>query len=240
MISFGETLNLLSKHLNPWLEKFFAVEIRRARPKWYSSRVLRHYLSSDPKLIFDVGANVGNISRLLSKEFPSANIHSFEPVPRSHEKLKILSKNNKNIFAINVALSDARGRLKMNVPADAEKARVCGDPSEGTGNTFDVTAERVDEYCAKNSIDVIDLLKIDAEGHDLNVLKGCGASLRNTRVVVCEVGFPKTPTPWCDFQEVFAFLSKAGFDLAGLYDVQYDGSGQMAFANALFVNSKQP
>ncbi len=46
-------------------------------------------------------------------------------------------------------------------------------------NKYMVNSCRLSEIIKKNSVNKIDLLKIDTEGHELQVLKGAGSFLKN-------------------------------------------------------------
>ena len=54
--------------------------------------------------------------------------------------------------------------------------------------TRQVKSVSLDDYCHKQSLDRVDLLKIDAEGAELGVLSGASYVLENLRpVIICEV-----------------------------------------------------
>ena len=54
--------------------------------------------------------------------------------------------------------------------------------------TRQVKSVSLDDYCRKQSLDRVDLLKIDAEGAELGVLSGASYVLENLRpVIICEV-----------------------------------------------------
>ena len=98
------------------------------------------------------------------------------------------------------------------------------------------------EFCDKNNINSIDILKTDTEGYDLEVLRGGSKMLeaRKIKFVLSEVAFypGKENT---QFLPVFDFLSPYGFRFYGLYDCAYWGTNLakgIMFSNALFVNEK--
>src|SRR4051812_13267759 len=52
-------------------------------------------------VLFDVGANVGNYSAALLRQFPAAKIFAFEPNPKSFERLQ--SRFTERIECLNMA-----------------------------------------------------------------------------------------------------------------------------------------
>ena len=50
-------------------------------------------------------------------------------------------------------------------------------------NVTTVQVETLDNYCQRNSISKIDLLKIDTQGYDLEVLRGAKQMLSEHRII---------------------------------------------------------
>ena len=71
--------------------------------------------------VFDVGANVGVWTVLMSKYNPSARIHSFEPNSATFKLLEVNVKENGcgNVSLINAAASDREGTTLFQVPPSA-------------------------------------------------------------------------------------------------------------------------
>jgi FkbM family methyltransferase len=101
-----------------------------------------------------------------------------------------------------------------------------------------VTVTTIDYFCQKREIDRIDLLKIDAEGHDLEVVQGASRMLAagSVAMVLAEVGFTPGDDRHVLFDDVRDLLSPYGFRLFGIYGQQPEWTGErgLRFANALF------
>jgi hypothetical protein len=54
------------------------------------------------------------------------------------------------------------------------------------GQRFEISIDTVDDYCKRKGISSIQLLKIDAEGHDLDVLRGAPSMLANRAIDVIQ------------------------------------------------------
>jgi FkbM family methyltransferase len=137
-----------------------------------------------PRIIFDVGANEGDWTDAALVAFPKASVHLFEPAPALQETLgRRFSGRPVTINAL--ALSDRSGTAQLEFhPATTQvstlhhDAGVFRDPSE----LIEVGLRTGDEYCASAGVSAIDFLKIDAEGHDLAVLKGFTGMIEGNRV----------------------------------------------------------
>jgi len=116
------------------------------------------------RLIFDVGANVGQSVVEFQRDFPSAVILSFEPDRNSFDILQRV-----NGRAYNLALSSSPGQLRFDnrSPVSEVRAIAC---DQGDESLPIVSVTTVDQFCSEQNIKHIDLLKIDTEGHDLEVL----------------------------------------------------------------------
>ena len=131
----------------------------------------------DPKLVFDVGANIGDFSRLVQRASPTTKIIAFEPQPKTYDHVTA-QISGPDIQIEPLALSDFIGEAELFDTASAEWTSVASLNREsveayvGDVRSFTTKVTTVDAYCAEHGIESIDLLKIDAEGHDLHVMRG--------------------------------------------------------------------
>ena len=130
----------------------------------------------------DVGVYRGVYSYEMSKY--SKNVHSFEPNPIIFEYInKNLKKIINNIFLYNYALSNKNEVIDLKVPIRNEKynrenfeefyelgrATIHQENTFKRYEKFQITSKKIDEFNFKNNISFI---KIDVEGHELEVIKG--------------------------------------------------------------------
>lgn len=125
----------------------------------------------EPKVIFDVGANIGVISALLANLYPDAKIFAFEPEEQNFE---ILLKNTceyPNITAKNVALGSSTGGRTLYESDDVNNFGGFSFHPMGSDlmKPLPVMQSSVeDEINAAGG--AVDLLKLDTEGAEFEIL----------------------------------------------------------------------
>jgi FkbM family methyltransferase len=148
-------------------------------------------LAEIPKLLrpgdwaIDVGANVGYYTCKLAEAVgPTGRVLSFEPMPGTFELLaaNVRAAHAHNVTLFNAAASSSVCVAGMDVPRFTET---------GLDNYYQAhLSERGAHQVLCLPLDIIPtprpvrLVKIDAEGHDLQVLKGMEALIRKDRPVL--------------------------------------------------------
>jgi hypothetical protein len=125
--------------------------------------------------------------------------------------------------------------------ANTRRFRVLFDVGANVGQTAERRLERievstVDEFCDRHRIDGIDVLKIDAQGCDLDVLLGAERMISAKRVpfVFVEVGFQLNDIINSPFAPLDGHLTARGFGLCGFYN--QTGCGRRNAAPYLFFS----
>jgi FkbM family methyltransferase len=190
---------------------------------------------SDAKVIFDVGANIGQTARTYRRLFPQAEIWSFEPFPDSYASL-CRSLSDQRFHAEPLALSDRAARAPLNIGAVSYTNSMLRRETD-TGQTIEIETDTLDHFCSERGITNIDILKVDVEGAEDRVFKGARSlfSRGAIRSVFVEVYFNPVYEGMPLFWDLQAQLDKWGFSLFGLYSLIPTGNGALSFANALYV-----
>jgi FkbM family methyltransferase len=134
--------------------------------------------------VVDVGANHGDWSRLVLSHSPQAAIHMFEIMPPIAASLRAQAWPAQAVIN-DVGLSDRQGELDIAFNPALDGYSGTHPPKQLLAAGFETVRCRVvtgDEYCRARAITSIDLLKVDAEGHDFNVLRGF-ATLIDARAI---------------------------------------------------------
>jgi FkbM family methyltransferase len=120
-------------------------------------------------IIFDVGANFGFYSLLLAATNDCEHVFAFEPESETFKRLKkniALNGLEKSVKAIPLGLSDIRGPARLSTEDGNSGASFIGPAGQP------IQVETLDGFCSINSIERLDFLKIDVEGHEMHVLAG--------------------------------------------------------------------
>ena len=140
----------------------------------------------------DVGANIGYFSRLASDW--GCTTHSFEPHPKLFERLKDNLPEMKTTRLYQKALSSQQGSFDLYIPENWESnAGIASLEPLPNGEKVKVQTERLDDL----GITDIDVLKVDVEGHELEVFKGAEGLLDSKNIghiIFEEFGGPQAPT----------------------------------------------
>lgn len=140
-------------------------------------------------IVFDAGANIGAYSMEVSKIFKHRKIKvfSFEP---SQETFKNLTQNLEgilNVIPVNYGLSDKEATINLfSDSSSSGLASVYNRRLDHFNKKLDKTEKieltTIDAFCINNKIENIDFLKIDVEGHELNVLHGASRMINNGKI----------------------------------------------------------
>ncbi|MDT7041796.1 FkbM family methyltransferase [Candidatus Nitronereus thalassa] len=129
---------------------------------------------------FDVGANAG-LMGLLAAYDRNAKVFFVEPHPRLAQTVQNnydLNSFKHPAHVLQWAASDREGEATLHVhDSRNDGAHTLIEFSESVGSHI-VQTKRLDWFLEKAGITLVDLMKIDAEGHDYEVLVGLGEFLR--------------------------------------------------------------
>ncbi len=168
-------------------------------------------LATPGALAADVGANIGYMTSILAAR--GAVVHAFEPCPSTLEELRqnVARWPGARVTVHPLALSDRAGRLHLVIPPpEAQNPGLAAIGTEGV----EVEASTLDRVL--EGVRQLDMLKLDVEGHELQVLRGSTALLAAgaIRHIVFEEHRP-VPSP------VTEFLARHGYQIFALsYDVR--------------------
>jgi len=129
-----------------------------------------------PGMIFcDVGANLGVFTLFAAKLVgPKGHVFAFEPVPSNFHALKhnVEINNQANVTCISKAVAETNGVSKLYLSDYNGSHSLIDNPAAFSGIVIDVKTVRLDSLETLNHIDV---LKIDVEGSELQVIRSLGS-----------------------------------------------------------------
>ena len=181
------------------------------------SAVLRG-LGSEPVLAIDIGGNIGNYSKELRNKCSGLEIHIFEPSSINVSKLLSHFHDDPRIYINSCGISDVKGTATLySDTAGSGLGSMTKRRLDHFGIDFNASEEiitvRFEDYW-KSTLNsrIIDILKIDIEGHEMDALFGLGDALAAIKVIQFEFGGCNIDTR-SYFQDFYYFFQKNNFSL---------------------------
>jgi len=179
-------------------------------------------------IFIDIGAHKGESIDFFSKNLKIKKIYSFEASSKNFKILKKKYKNNKFLFLENIALSSNVSEKifnqcdesssstfsKINTKSDYLKKKMKYLNISKPNNFFkkiSIKTNTLDNYLNEKKILIIDLIKMDTEGHELEILKGLEKNLINVKTIIFEHHYDNMLEKNYTFSDINQFLKKNSF-----------------------------
>ena len=196
------------------------------------------------KTIFDVGANIGEWTKMVRDRTIDQDIHCFEPMPLVFRRL-VFNTSELNVLPNSFGLSSQCEIRDMLFDHDNDRLTTpCLELARVQPEVIPLYMVDGSSYCRSRGIDFIDFLKIDTEGHEFQVLRGFGEELKEKRIKIIqfEYGYANILTKdlLIDFYRLLGSdytigkLSPDGVDFKtyGLLDEDFKGPNYVAVHNS--------
>jgi len=179
--------------------------------------LLRH-LQGKLNTIFDVGSNIGEWTRMARELHPDAEIHTFEVVPETYRRLLQNIHIDPKIIPNGFGLSSEQKILPMKWRKDYDAVSTyLTDLAVENFEWRNGLVFRGDDYMVSRSVDYLDFLKIDVEGHEGDVLAGFSRPIHEGRIGIIqfEYGLACVLTKWM-LIDAYKMLTPHGYRLGRL------------------------
>lgn len=200
----------------------------------------------------DVGGHRGETLAAIVKNVASFSYQAFEPNPESYKALLDYAKSVKNddrvINIHNAAVGSENGTVEFHITEATAVAGVL-KPVEGLSERVPSGDHEIAKsiQCDLKKIDslddvingkVLDLLKIDTEGFDLEVMKGAEQALKKGqfRAVLSEAFFVPYRDQQAYFWDLASYMQSVGYHFVNLYDCRDTSQGRLYTGNALWLS----
>ena len=177
--------------------------------KLFETYCLEQVSFSDNDLIIDCGANVGELN--YSFKFKNTDIR-YVGIEPDYETFNCLEKNRVRLTDVfhNIALSNKIGESKLYLDNPGGNSSL---EFFGKNESLNVKTATLDSLNIKGTVR---LLKLEAEGHEPEVLDGATNSLRNINYVSVDFGFERGVDQENTIEAVNNILTKNNFKLKNL------------------------
>ena len=234
----------LKEDLKYFVRKYFGYDLRSLKVKLGEDFLDQKKIleNKQVKIVFDIGANVGQTTLKYKKMFPKSQIYGFEPFLDVFKKYTDFYKGDKRVFAVNKAFSNKNGNATFFVNNNSYTNSLLPINTgfmEGfrTVKEISVETETIDSFCKRNNVQYIDILKLDVQGGELLVLEGAKEMLTEeaTGLIYTEVEFVEVYKSQPLFGDIQNFLEQYGYKLYKKYIVDNNENGEPIAGDAIFL-----
>ncbi len=164
-------------------------------------------------LLIDVGGNSGYWSETYLEFFPNSRVIAFEPIEKEFGRYQQRFRDSEKVEVHNVGLSDKTGVATLHLASCSAHSSL---HAYATGQPGLQTNPEGEEEIRLIPLDAMKLwerpaartfLKVDVQGHELNVLQGASQTLAHVDVLQVECSFlPEYEHVKPSFPHVAAYL----------------------------------
>ena len=194
-----------------------------------------------PRIIMDIGANRGQTSKRLARCFSQAEVHCFEPTPASCDVLRRNMERFPNATAHALAFGPkkkmARFFLRDHHETNSFLQLEKPEPGSGPESVIEVEMQQLDDYVPTQNWNDVHVLKINAEGYDLEILKGGRSLLEQGKIhlIFTQMNYEQLYENQGGFLELHSFLTDQKYSLVGCYETASKPTGESLWSNGLYV-----
>jgi len=207
----------------------------------------RLLVETSSKIIFDVGANIGQTAIKYRNLFPDAKVYSFEPCPEVFDVLSKKFANDPFVFPINTAVSSTEkfvdfyvndyDQMSSTLPLDITAQEWVKSERNIIHKAIQVPSDQIDRFCEREKIHQVDILKMDIQGGEIDALKSAKKMLSNQsiKLIYLEINFAPLYQGQGSFCEINHLLLNHGYEFYGFYNNRHR-NGKLKFCDAIFIS----
>jgi len=178
-------------------------------------------------LAIDIGAHVGYFSLLFRLAVGrTGSVIAFEPMPETYRRLlhNVLANRFTNVLPLPLAVADQSGSATFHIHPDNEGESSLLQDGAG-GHTTPVQVTCLDDLFSDGLPARPRLLKIDAEGVEMDILRGAGRWFERYApdMVICEINRGALAKGGTGERDIRNFFQTRGYRCAAINVLEVDG-----------------
>lgn len=172
-----------------------------------------------PDNIFDIGCFQGLWSKEISKIFPDSNFFLYDANNDNESYLKLLNlKNNKFTYKFKL-FSDDQKKYKFYKMFSGSS--IFEEKSSHPRKEIILESSLLSDEITSDIQKIFNnLIKIDAQGSEIKILKGLKNYIRNFEVIILEVSVHEYNKNGPLFDEVMSYMKSKNYILYDIYDLK--------------------
>ncbi len=169
-------------------------------------------LGFDPKYIVDVGANRGNWSRDAIRYFPKSRYTLLEPNEALADYLNdLLERPNVEWLKVGAGLRSETLRFTIAEHDDSSSFAISEQDAVSRGlQQVEIPVISLNDLVSERENPIPELVKIDAEGLDIEVIRGATELYGETEIFCVEAGFAPSNSE-TSLHKVIAIMEEIGY-----------------------------
>lgn len=199
------------------------------------------------RTVLDVGANKGQFALAARSVFPHARIYSFEPMSGACALFQKVHGADSAVRLFDAAIGEKEDSVEINVSARDDSSSLLPITTKQTSmypgthrvGTQVVKVRKLTQLLSHSDIEEPALLKIDVQGYELQVLKGCEEALSAFRFIYVECSSVEFYATQALATDVQAWLKGRGYVLRGIHNPTLK-AGEVIQADYLYERPAQP
>ena len=215
---------------------------------------IKNILGNKLSFVLDVGSHHGETIKILNKYFKINSIFGFEPSRNNFSKLNryILDAKIQNVEIFNFACGKENKEEILNYSAESssstinkinenskyfkkKKLIIQGFSSAKFFKPEKIQVKKLDDFLVLNNKKIIDLVKIDTEGYEIDVLIGMEENLNNTKMIYFEHHYDNMIQKNYTFSDINNFLNKNGFLQKGKFKMPFRKTFEYIYINERYM-----
>lgn len=143
-----------------------------------------------PETIYDIGANKGNWTKECLQYFSDATYYLFEPQQNLKKDIIEVMGDNKKYKLFSLGVGNVNGILNFTIHDRDDSCTFSYTKEEAKEQGLrqeEIPIVRLEDFIKEKQLKRPNILKIDAEGLDLQVLRGAESLLKDCEVIMVEV-----------------------------------------------------
>ncbi len=162
-------------------------------------------LVAPPRIVLDIGSNVGFSVLYFTLKYPDADIYACEPDPRTYEKLLRNVAHLRKVHPFNGAIGDIDGKICFYVHPESSMSSSFIDRT-GHGKAVEVPVTKLSTFLKERGISAVDLLKFDVEGGEFRIFSSFD-TITQISALVGELHLDLIDVPEASFMAHFSSYS---------------------------------
>lgn len=199
------------------------------------------------RTIIDVGANTGQFAQMISRFFPNAALHCFEPLPGPFAQLEKWAKSQHGrVVVYNLAIGDCDIETEMylhknHTPSSSflptTRLNEQYYPFTKEQNRIMVMQKKLDTALEKAQASFASevLIKLDVQGYENRVITGGNKVFSEASACIVEVCLDRLYEDQARFPELLMMLSNFGYRYVGNLNQAYAADGHVVYLDAIFI-----